>query len=904
MAAHRLSLKKGWDVVGQDVCMAVHDFFTNGQLFKEVNHTFLSLIPKVVTTLLNVSDYCPISCCNVLYKCISKILTNRIIEGIKEELMHNYQRNRGPPRYAFKVDIQKAYDTVNWQFLGFILKCFGFHHTMIKWIMACVKSPSFFICINGDIHGFFKGKRGLRQVDPLFPYLFTLVMEVLTSIFQRRVRLSESFRYLKHCEELQIINVCFANELFLFARGDVESASVIMESLNEFKQVTGLVPSIPKSTTFFCNVMNHVKISILNVMPFSEGRLQLCNSVISSMQVYWASVLAIPFGITEDIQQLIRGFLWCNGEYKRGKAKVAWDDICLPKCEGGLGVRCLKMQVGNGLRTSLWYDTWCNQSPLLNFISRRDIAREGHHLLKYAWESLRPRGIEVPWYSIVWFSHCIPRHAFQLWLVMRRSLKTQDKLRPFSSKVWLLIRKLAGMDSVAPILEDIITFCCYSWCSWGFLIMERGFLANNSKEKNQTKDGENNTKKADPSLHGLAARVRNIDGKVLMNDGKPIDGKDAGEVKKPVRGAPMTDAAAIKPLKSILKKHSAPNSTVPITKSFIEVVSPNSIEKQDGRERVADNDTVLPMAAKEGVMSSVVTKVSVWVKLYNVPMVAYSKDGLSLIATQIGKPIMLDAFTSSMCVDSWGRISLARALIEIDANLDLKKEVKMAIPVDEDDRSGYISEVIRVEYEWKPPHCLDLKLFGHNYEKCPNKVIVTDDNVDNLTQNNDGFTEVVSRKNKGKKVVNQQLKILIAGLQFHKPKSTFYKKANDKQDKKKPADVKDSSSHACGDKSTTISNAFLVLNSKEGAECTEESVVECEKDSLWSKFKAAKEASKSNPRSTSDFEEESNEDEVYFPNEEYTSGMGGGFSLEEDDLDCYDDNMRLKFSICLVMISI
>ncbi|GKB82780.1 protein LAZ1, partial [Tanacetum coccineum] len=380
MAAHRLSLKKGWDVVGQDVCMAVHDFFTNGQLFKEVNHTFLSLIPKVVTTLLNVSDYCPISCCNVLYKCISKILTNRIIEGIKEELMHNYQRNRGPPRYAFKVDIQKAYDTVNWQFLGFILKCFGFHHTMIKWIMACVKSPSFFICINGDIHGFFKGKRGLRQVDPLFPYLFTLVMEVLTSIFQRRVRLSESFRYLKHCEELQIINVCFANELFLFARGDVESASVIMESLNEFKQVTGLVPSIPKSTTFFCNVMNHVKISILNVMPFSEGRLQLCNSVISSMQVYWASVLAIPFGITEDIQQLIRGFLWCNGEYKRGKAKVAWDDICLPKCEGGLGVRCLKMQVGNGLRTSLWYDTWCNQSPLSNFISRRDIAREGHHL--------------------------------------------------------------------------------------------------------------------------------------------------------------------------------------------------------------------------------------------------------------------------------------------------------------------------------------------------------------------------------------------------------------------------------------------------------------------------------------------------------------------------------------------
>ncbi|GKA04683.1 putative reverse transcriptase domain, reverse transcriptase zinc-binding domain protein [Tanacetum coccineum] len=343
--------------------------------------------------------------------------------------------------------------------------------------MACVKSPSFSICVNGDIHVFFKGKRGLRQGDPLSPFLFTLVMEVLTLILQRRVRLSDSFRFHKHCEELGLVNVCFADDLFLFARGDVESAKVIMESLNEFKMVSGLVPSIPKSTVYFCNVLNHVKSDILSIMPFVEGtlpvkylgvplissrllnrdckilvekarnrirdwknkslsfagRLQLCNSVISSMQVYWASVLAIPFGIIEDIQQLIRGFLWCNGEYKRGKSKVSWDDICLPKSEGGLGIRCLKVfncalmttqiwnivtnkeslwvrwihmyklkdrtiwdvrpttsmswgwrkllqlreivkpfiwkQVGNGLQTSLWYDTWCEQSPLSNYVT-------------------------------------------------------------------------------------------------------------------------------------------------------------------------------------------------------------------------------------------------------------------------------------------------------------------------------------------------------------------------------------------------------------------------------------------------------------------------------------------------------------------------------------------------------
>lgn len=216
-------------------------FFYNGQLLKEVNHTFLALIPKVATPS-RVNDYRTISCCNVLYKCISKILTNRIIKGIKEvvsenqsafvpgrrisdnilltqELMHNYHRDRGPLRCAFKVDIQKANDTVDWRFLGFILKCFGFHHTMIKWIMACVTSPSFSICINGDIHGFFKGKRGLRQGDPLSSYLFSLVMEILTLILQRRVRLSDSFRYHKHCEDLKLINLCFADDLFLFAWG-------------------------------------------------------------------------------------------------------------------------------------------------------------------------------------------------------------------------------------------------------------------------------------------------------------------------------------------------------------------------------------------------------------------------------------------------------------------------------------------------------------------------------------------------------------------------------------------------------------------------------------------------------------------------------------------------------------
>ncbi|GKE08546.1 putative RNA-directed DNA polymerase, eukaryota, reverse transcriptase zinc-binding domain protein, partial [Tanacetum coccineum] len=134
---------KGRSIIGHDICNAVRDFFSNGQILKEINHTFLALIPKV-TTPLKVNDYRPISCCNVIYKCISKILTKRVIEGIKEvvsdnqsafipgrrisdnilitqELMHSYHKKKGPPRCDFKIDIQKAYDTMDWRFLEHIL---------------------------------------------------------------------------------------------------------------------------------------------------------------------------------------------------------------------------------------------------------------------------------------------------------------------------------------------------------------------------------------------------------------------------------------------------------------------------------------------------------------------------------------------------------------------------------------------------------------------------------------------------------------------------------------------------------------------------------------------------------------------------------------------------------------
>nr|GEW05955.1 hypothetical protein [Tanacetum cinerariifolium] len=142
---------------------------------------------------------------------------------LAQELMRGYNKKNGPKRK------------------------FEFPNMMVKWIMACISSSTFSICLNGEVHGYFKGGRDLRQRDPISPYLFTLLIEVFNLIMCRNINASPDYGYHFGCKDLKSSHLCFADDLLVLCKGNKESMEVVKKSLEEFSEVSGLNPNLGKS---------------------------------------------------------------------------------------------------------------------------------------------------------------------------------------------------------------------------------------------------------------------------------------------------------------------------------------------------------------------------------------------------------------------------------------------------------------------------------------------------------------------------------------------------------------------------------------------------------------------------------------------------------------------------------
>lgn len=145
-----------------------------------------------------------------------------------------------------KMDIRKAFDTVTWDFILKVLEAQGFPPIFRAWIQECICTPRFSVAVNGELAGFFGGKKGLRQGDSISPYLFIMVMEVLSKLVEN-ASLRNQFRIHPKCSEPRITHLLFADDLLVFSDGLRHSLMCIMSVLHEFKLMSGLEMNAAKS---------------------------------------------------------------------------------------------------------------------------------------------------------------------------------------------------------------------------------------------------------------------------------------------------------------------------------------------------------------------------------------------------------------------------------------------------------------------------------------------------------------------------------------------------------------------------------------------------------------------------------------------------------------------------------
>ncbi|CAN1162171.1 LINE-1 reverse transcriptase homolog [Linum perenne] len=252
---------------------------------KPVNSTLMSLIPKKKNAA-NIRDFRPIACCNALYKCVAKVLSNRLVSCLPDvtsqnqstfvkgrQIGDNIHLKHMSPRCAIKIDLRKAFDSVHIPFLLVVLKAMRFPPTFITWIKSCLQTVMLGIGINGGIVGNFESKKGLRQCDPLSPGLFVVVMETLHCLFANSAAAGH-IPFHPKCKKFGIVELCFADDLLVFKNGTESGVNGIRNVLAEFYQMSGLQLNPDKSEIFFSrSVSSNVRMAIVRSSGFIEGLL-------------------------------------------------------------------------------------------------------------------------------------------------------------------------------------------------------------------------------------------------------------------------------------------------------------------------------------------------------------------------------------------------------------------------------------------------------------------------------------------------------------------------------------------------------------------------------------------------------------------------------------------------------
>lgn len=276
---------------------------------------------------------------------------------------------------CIKIDLHKAFDKINRQFIIHMMNQLGFCNEFCALISECINHVSFSILVNGTPNGFIHSNRGIRQGVPLSPYLFTIAMEYFTILMETELMKGniKPINRTKPC----ITHLLYADDLLIFLNADTQSAKSVAKIFTRLEKHVGLKVNDFKSKIYFSKGCAN-KLDILSILKFKEsnlpvkylglplsanqvddqdctrlldiiqarfegwaskllsfaGRIELTHTVITAIIMYWIQAHNIPAKAIHKIEKICANFIW-NGKHH----KIAWDKICKSKKAGGLGIR-------------------------------------------------------------------------------------------------------------------------------------------------------------------------------------------------------------------------------------------------------------------------------------------------------------------------------------------------------------------------------------------------------------------------------------------------------------------------------------------------------------------------------------------------------------------------------------
>lgn len=413
------SIKKGWAFMKNDILKFMEEFHTNCNLPIGINTSFITLIPKCDSPV-KLSNYRPISLIGCMYKILSKVLATRLkptlnsVIGevqsaftggrniqdsilIANEIVDGWKR-RKTKGLIIKLDLEKAFDNINWVFLFRMMRMMGYPDKWIIWIHECLSSARISVLVNGSPTRRFQMQKGIRQGDPLSPFLFILAAESLNHLFLEAVA-QGSIKGLNLYDNGPLLtHLQFADDTLIFCGADSNDIIGIKNLLKAFEVMSGLKVNYHK--TVVCGVgvdQSHLEsfASILDCktqsLPISYlglplganpklkstwspviekfqsrlsswkhrslsfgGRLTLVKSVLSSLPIYYLSLFKMPEGVAKKIEGIQSRFLWGSCDLKRKIHMVSWEKIKQTKEVGGLGVKGIR-EMNDALLIKWWW---------------------------------------------------------------------------------------------------------------------------------------------------------------------------------------------------------------------------------------------------------------------------------------------------------------------------------------------------------------------------------------------------------------------------------------------------------------------------------------------------------------------------------------------------------------------